>query len=206
MGHGTRTDGRLAKTLSVIGLATLLAVAGVAGQQASAQAPPQRVLQAVNLDLGTDGTLYKVKDTVVRKHQDGDLSTDDDDVQPARAAADLPVRVLTSYRTARKSGTDLGDLKGYDGKVEIDVTVQNTTVRPERLTYDSAGRTKVAYALVGAPMTVVASADLGKDTVDRGEDAAVSSVHAVEGATKKTWEFAGDVEGFARHHLPSLHW
>lgn len=158
---------RMVKATVAGGLATLLVLAGAAGQQASAAATPQRVLQSVNLDVGTDGTLYKVEDTVVRKQQDGDLSTDKDEVAPKRAADDLPVRVLTSYRTAKKSGTDLSDLKGYDGKVEIDVTVQNTTVRPEKLSYDSAGRTKSAYALVGAPMTVVASANLGKKTVDK---------------------------------------
>ena len=77
------------------------------------------------------------------------------------------MRLLTSYRTAERSGTDLRDLKGYDGRVEVDVTVQNTTVRPEQLSYDANGASREASALVGVPLTVVASTNLGKDAVDR---------------------------------------
>lgn len=147
-------------------MVTVLALSVLTGETTAHAVPaPQRVLQVVNLDLGSDGSLYGAKDVVVRKAQDGSLSTDTSSVAPSRAVGDLPVRVLTSYRTAKGSGTDLKDLKGYTGRVEVDVTVQNTTVRPEQLSYDSAGRTKTAYALVGAPLTVVASANLGKHAI-----------------------------------------
>ncbi|QGN31476.1 hypothetical protein [Microlunatus sp. Gsoil 973] len=46
------------------------------------------------------------------------------------------------YRTDEKSGTDLRDLVGYSGRVEIDVTVQNLTVKPQNITYDVAGTSR----------------------------------------------------------------
>ena len=81
--------------------------------------------------------------------------------------ADLPVRVLTSWRTSEGAGTDLADLQGYTGRVAIDVTVQNLTVRPEMLTYDAAGTARQQAALVGSPLTVTASTSLGDLKADR---------------------------------------
>ena len=161
------TFGARSRAVAVVAACTLVAVSVGVVHAASAEAPPQRVLQAVDVDLGADGTVYGIKGVTVRK-EDGQKATTDKQVfDPSRTADQLPVRLLTSYRTAKGSGTDLRDLKGYDGRVEVDVTVQNTTVRPQQLSYDANGTRREASALVGVPLTVVASTNLGKGSVDR---------------------------------------
>ncbi|WP_432477903.1 hypothetical protein [Nocardioides sp. GXQ0305] len=71
------------------------------------------------------------------------------------------MRVLTSWRTSEGAGTDLADLQGYTGRIAIDLTVQNLTVKPDVLTYDAAGASRQQAALVGSPLTVTASTALG---------------------------------------------
>jgi hypothetical protein len=134
----------------------------VTGLQAAAQASPEKVLQAVDVKLGQDGTVNAISSTAVRQGSDGKTKDDEKTHDPSKVADELPIRVLTAYRFGKKSGTDLNDLKDKKGRVYIDVTVQNTTVRPQLLTYDSEAESKTAPALVGTPLTVIASADLGK--------------------------------------------
>ncbi|WP_310961992.1 hypothetical protein [Nocardioides terrisoli] len=155
------------KALIGAGLAGAMVAAGVVVTQAAADSPPQRVLQSVNVDLGTDGTLYGITGVDVAKVDGSEPTTKDATYDPSKTASQLPVRVLTSYHAGDRTGTNLADLKDYKGPVRIDVTVQNTTMRPERLTYDVNGASQHAYALVGVPMTVVASANLGKDNVGK---------------------------------------
>lgn len=131
------------------------------GLQSAAQAAPEKVLQSVDVELGTDGTVSAISSTAIRDNGQDDPSDDDTTHDPSKVAGDLPIRVLTSYRVGKKTGTDLDDLKGVKGRVHIEVTVQNTTVRPTLLSYDSEAQSKTSPALVGTPLTVVASADLG---------------------------------------------
>ena len=138
------------------GLVTALVI-GCVGSGPAAQASPEKVLQAVDVTLGTDGTVAGITSTAIRKGEDSTRS-DRDVVDPSAEADRLPVRIQTAYRLGDRAGTDLSEIAGESGRVVIDVTVQNTTVRPQHLTYDSAGVRKRAYALVGTPLTVVASA------------------------------------------------
>ncbi|WP_460512113.1 coiled-coil domain-containing protein [Frigoribacterium salinisoli] len=119
---------------------------------------PSRVLQTVETSLSTDGavtgvtsTTISVDDTAAR------TSTASTDHEPSEVADDLPVRVTTQWRAGDASGTDLADLEGRDGRVEIDLTVENLTVAPRSLDYDVAGRSRTDAALVGAPLSVAAS-------------------------------------------------
>jgi hypothetical protein len=119
------------------------------------------LLQAVEVDMTADGTLTDVAGTVVESSEDpSEADSDETDYSPADVAGDLPVRVVPMWRTAEGAGSDLSDLEGYDGRIRIDLTVQNLTVRPETVQYDVEGQSREQAALVGAPLSVVASADL----------------------------------------------
>ncbi|WP_460778841.1 hypothetical protein [Microlunatus antarcticus] len=127
----------------------------------AAPAPGDRVLQSVDVTMQSDGALTRVGDTVViARAQGGQADTYSTTYDPTKVVDQLPVRVLTSYSTDQGSGTDLADLKGYSGRVTLNLTVQNLTVRPQDITYDVNGRSQTSTALVGAPLTVVASAAL----------------------------------------------
>ncbi|WIB26151.1 hypothetical protein [Curtobacterium sp. MCSS17_015] len=117
---------------------------------------PSRVLQTVDTRLAADGSITTISDTAISVGAD-DSSSEVTEHEAAKAASDLPLRVTTQYTTAKKSGTDLADLAGYSGRVEIDLTVENLTVRSRNLTYDVAGASRTTPALVGAPFSIAAS-------------------------------------------------
>ena len=121
----------------------------------------QRVLQSVSVDMAPDGTFTSVKGTTVSTNGGSDDATSSTkSYAPQDVVSDLPVRVLTAYRTEDGAGTDLSDLSGYTGRVEIDLTVQNLTMQAQNLSYDVDGTSRSQAALVGAPLTVVASTAL----------------------------------------------
>lgn len=136
--------------------------------EGTAQAVPERVLQSVRIEVAPDGSITAVESQAVRKAGDADATTEVENFAPADVASDLPVRVLTSYRLGDRSGTDLSDIEGESGRVVIQVTVQNTTVRPEELAYESAdGDRRTTTALVGTPLTIIGSAQLGEGELAR---------------------------------------
>src|SRR4051794_40267520 len=144
-------------------MAALLVVAGCTADQPKPQTPPNRILQSVAVQMTPDGTMTAINGTAVSVRDNAaDATTEDTTYSPKDVAADLPVRVSASYRTADRSGTNLSDLAGYSGRIEIDLAVQNLTVQPQNLTYDVAGTSRTQSALVGAPLTVVASTVLQK--------------------------------------------
>jgi len=164
-GRALRTAGSvLAATTATVMLTGTAAQAAGLGDLASAEAGSPRVLQSVDVDLAPDGTLTNIDGTVVEStSQDAsDADTSDTEYAPNEVAGQLPLRVMTAWRTEDGAGTDLSDLDGYDGQVRIDLTVQNLTVRPETLQYDVDGKSREQAALVGSPLTVVAAADLGE--------------------------------------------
>lgn len=127
----------------------------------AAPAPGDRVLQSVDVTMQPDGALTRVGDTVViARSQGGKADTYSTTYDPTKVVDQLPVRVLTSYQTDQGSGTNLADLEGYSGRLSLDLTVQNLTGRSQDVTYDVAGKSQTTTALVGAPLTVVASASL----------------------------------------------
>ncbi|RBY95919.1 hypothetical protein DQ237_12325 [Blastococcus sp. TF02-8] len=129
-----------------------------------AEEAPQRALQAVTVELASDGAVTGLTSALVSRGEDGeDPTTRTTALNPAEHAGDLPVRVTTSWRHDGRVGTDLADVEGVDGRVEINVTVQNLTGRPERFRYDANGVARESYEIVTTPMTVVASAVLPGD-------------------------------------------
>ena len=127
----------------------------------AAPAAGDRVLQSVDVTLQPNGALTRIDDTVVvARAASGRADTYTTTYDPAKVVDQLPVRVLTTYQTDKGSGTDLADLKGYTGHVTVNLQVQNLTVGSQQITYDVAGRSQTTTALVGTPLTVVASAVL----------------------------------------------
>lgn len=171
---GVRTrNGRALAVVAMAGAAALV-LSGCTSSDRTVE-KPSRVLQTVDTKLASDGSITAISDTAISVGKDGSSSsvTEHD---TAKAATDLPLRVTTQYTTAKKSGTDLADLAGYSGRVEIDLTVENLTVRSRNLTYDVAGASRTTPALVGAPFSIAASTVLpgtkpSKIVTDTSDDA-----------------------------------
>lgn len=153
------TTGR--RRSSLLAIVALVAAGLIAAPQIATAAEPQ-ILRTVDVSVAKDGSITAVRSTVISDDGSGEVTTDAEDIAPVDA--DLPVRVQTTYRTADSSGADLEQLEGYSGPLTIDVTVQNTTVRPQLLSYNSGGRGISEYALVGSPLTVVGAVTLGDGT------------------------------------------
>lgn len=160
---------RGALVTTALAVSAVLATTGAAPAAVpTVESTSERVLQSVSVSMASDGTTTAVGGQVVRTDGDvEDAETTEETYAPQEVTDELPVRVLTAWRTAEGAGTDLSDLQGYTGRVAIDLTVQNLTVRPEVLTYDAAGSSREQAALVGSPLSITASASLGDLKADR---------------------------------------
>ena len=141
------------------GCTALVLAIGTGSSPAGADERPQRALQAVAVQLGTDGSVTGLTSSLISRDDTGS-ATETQALNPAEHAGDLPVQITTSWRHDGQVGTDLAELQGVSGRVEVNVTVQNTTLHPERFQYDAGGVAREGYELVATPMTVVASATL----------------------------------------------
>ena len=161
--HAAIRPSRAGRTVRA-SLAVALVGALLSAGGAPAQAVGEQVLQQVDVRLGTDGALTAVESTSVRRGEEGGEALQTA-LDTQEAAEELPVRIQTAYRLGDEAGTDLGEIAGRSGRVVLDLTVQNTTVRPEEVTYDAGGVQRSQFALVGVPLTVVASAVLGEGSL-----------------------------------------
>ncbi|GAA3591729.1 hypothetical protein GCM10022198_14580 [Klugiella xanthotipulae] len=117
------------------------------------------VLQSVSVNLAGDGAITAIDGTAVYLDEvKGESLGTTTSYETRTVADDLPVRITTQYKTADSSGSDLNDVAGYTGRVELNVTVENLTVKPTDVEYDVAGQSRVDAALVGTPMSIAASA------------------------------------------------
>ncbi len=156
--------------LSVIALAVASAVMMGASCSVENDPPPPptevpagavNVLQAVHVEMRPDGSIVNIDSEAMAETPETATPTlVKNSYNPAEVAADLPIRVSTSYRTASAQGTDLSDLAGYTGRVEIMLNVQNLTLKPQTISYDAGGTHVQEQVLVGAPWTVFASTAL----------------------------------------------
>ncbi|MDF2666466.1 MAG: phage-related tail protein [Microbacterium sp.] len=161
LGNSVKTRRALPRVIgAMVAVGALITVTACTNGQA--EITPTRLLQSVAVGVTTDAAIQSVTSTTIAiGSSPSETSSESATFTPADVADDIPVRIRTSYRTADSSGTDLSDLSGYSGRVEIDVTVENLTVKPQQLTYDAAGQSRTREALVGAPLTIAASTVLG---------------------------------------------
>jgi len=160
--RSARRRGAAAAVASICTAAMVLAP-GVGGS-ASGSERPSKILQAVEIELAADGSIEKIRSTDIRRTE-GKAKHNKDTFNPAKVADQLPIRVLTSYVHDGRTGTNLADLKDAKGRVEITITVQNTTLEPARIEYNDNGEGREAYGLIADPLTVTASAVLPKNSI-----------------------------------------
>lgn len=142
---------RTALLVAVITILSATTVTGVA--MGVGFGPSGRHLQSVHVSLGADGAIKSIDGTNFTV-SGTDVSSSDDSYAPTAQASKLPIAVTLGYAYQGRSGTNLSELKGKSGTVEIDVTVTNTTAHTEKV---SAGA-RSTYSLISAPVTVAASA------------------------------------------------
>ncbi|GAA3665454.1 hypothetical protein GCM10023081_00370 [Arthrobacter ginkgonis] len=121
---------------------------------------PVKLLQSVRVGLSPAAAVETIEGTTVSVSAAGDSAAQDTTYDPAQVVGELPVRLSLQYRAGEKSGSDLAELQGHTGPVEINLTLENLTVRPQAIDYDAAGQARTDTALVGAPLTIAASTKL----------------------------------------------
>lgn len=144
-------------------LITLGLIATASCSQAPAPVPvsaPVKILQNVRVGLTAAAGVATIEGTTISVSAAGDSSAAETTYNTAEVVGELPVRVSLQYRAGELSGSDLNELQGHSGPIEIDLTVENLTVRPRVIEYDAAGQTRSDTALVGAPLTIAASTEL----------------------------------------------
>ncbi|KAD3456066.1 hypothetical protein GD627_15330 [Arthrobacter yangruifuii] len=121
---------------------------------------PVKLLQNVRVDLSNAAGVEAIEGTTISVAADGNSSAANTQYTTDEVVGELPVRISLQYRAGDKSGSDLTDLQGHSGPVEINMTVENLTVKPQVIEYDAAGQMRTETALVGAPLTIAASTTL----------------------------------------------
>ncbi|NQD90769.1 hypothetical protein HP499_23580, partial [Paenarthrobacter sp. CM16] len=101
---------------------------------------PVKLLQSVRVGLSPAAGVQKIEGTTISVSAAGDSSAENTTYDTAQVVGELPVRVSLQYRAGEKSGSDLADLKGHTGPVEINLTLENLTVKPQTIQYDAAGQ------------------------------------------------------------------
>lgn len=170
---------RSRRLIAAAGVTTLIAVAGCS--TAETQSPPDyasHVLQSVGVTLASNAAIERIESgAVFLNDSTGESTSITTFYETEDVINDLPVRVTTQYRTESGHGSDLAELEGFTGRVELEVSIENLTVESRELSYDAAGASHVTPALVGTPLSIAAS------TVLQGVPAARVKVASDDSAT-----------------------
>ena len=83
---------------------------------------PVKLLQSVRVGMSPAAGVETIEGTTISVSAAGDSSAADTKYDAAQAVGELPVRVSLQYRAGDKSGSDLTELQGHTGPVEIDLT------------------------------------------------------------------------------------
>lgn len=158
-------------------------------------ANPVKLLQSVRVGLSAAAGVQSVEGTTISVSAAGDSSAAETTYNAADVVGELPVRASLQYRAGGKSGSDLSDLQGHTGPLEINLTLENLTVKPRAVEYDAAGQARSETALVGAPLTIAAATKLNgvrADDVTAGSADGASGTNGVlsstgDGATVVQW-------------------
>lgn len=152
--HLTRFCGAVAVASSIVAAGCVPTAQNDAVKNAS------KVLQNVHVEMTPAAQIRAVQGTTISVTSDGESASEQTSYEPAEVVSELPVRVTTQYKTDNGSGSDLAELHGLAGKVDIAITIENLTAQSKYLTYDAGGEQKTAAALVGVPLTIAASTKL----------------------------------------------
>ena len=185
-----RTLGALLVTLGLIATASC-----TPPPEPEPVANPVKLLQSVRVGLSAAAGVQTIEGTTISVSAAGDSSAADTTYKAADVVGELPVRVSLQYRAGEKSGSDLSELQGHTGPVEINLTLENLTVKPRQVQYDAAGQARTDTALVGAPLTIAAATKLAgvrADDVTAGSADGASGTNGVlsstgDGATVVQW-------------------
>lgn len=168
-------------------------------------ASEQHGLQTIGVRLGTDGAIRAVTTASVVQDADGGVTEHREDLEPAQAVPHLPVRVQTAWWHDGASGTDLADLAGMSGRFVVQVAVQDLTAEPAQVAFETDGARYQQQALVGVPLTVVASATVGTgDRVVQVDDGARDDPRVTDGVLVETAEGERSVQWAAFLAAPML--
>lgn len=125
------------------------------------------VLQSVQVQVAPNGSVGTVDSTAIATAGDASTGTTvTNQWKGSDVAGDLPVRVQSSYRLrdangrVTRTGTNLSELEGHRGRIEVDLVVQNLTAKPTDVTVDVGGRSRTRRMMVGVPLSVVASTSM----------------------------------------------
>lgn len=152
--------GRRRRVLGALGLAGVMAASVLAG--APVAAAPEQELRSVDVQLGTDGSVQTVTTTSTSVDGQGTVTATSADVSDPDSLADLPIRVQTNWWAGGQAGDDLSQVAGTPGLVRLQVDLQNLTPAPTDVAFEMNGVRYRKVELVGVPLTVVATANLGE--------------------------------------------
>lgn len=203
MAKWTITDQRIWERRMAPGraLGALLVTAGLIATGACTSPPepepvatPVKLLQSVRVGLSPAAAVQTIEGTTISVSAAGDSSAANTTYNAADVVNELPVRVSLQYRAGEKSGSDLSDLRGHTGPVEINLTLENLTVKPKIVEYDAAGQSRSDTALVGAPLTIAAATKLPGVTANDVTPGSADGASGTNGLLSSTTDGAAVVQ------------
>ena len=191
---GRRSAPRLALSAVLISIGLVVTTSCAYAPEAEPISDPAKLLQNVRVSLTPSAEIQTVEGTTIAVSAAGDSSSEDTTYDAAQVVGELPVRVSLQYRAGTKYGSDLTELRGHTGPVEINLTLENLTVKPQAIEYDAAGQTRVDTALVGAPLTIAASTQLTGVRADQVTAGSADGTTGTNGVLSETEDGAAVVQ------------
>ncbi|WP_394251276.1 hypothetical protein [Arthrobacter pityocampae] len=182
-------------------LGAVIVVAGLIATTSCTPSPdpepvsdPVKLLQHVRVGLSPAAGVETIEGTTISVTATGESSAETTEYSTADTVGELPVRVSLQYTAGARSGSDLAELEGHSGPIEIDLTLENLTVRPQTIEYDAAGQTRSDTALVGAPLTIAASTKLEGVRADDVTPGSADGTSGTNGVLSSTADGAAVVQ------------
>ncbi len=154
-----RHGGRRRRAAIAVAAVAAVSLTGLAGAPSVSHAQPADAIQNISVQIGPSAAVTAITTSTVPK----DATAGPGEVvalDPTTDGANLPMRVQTLWYAGGETGTNLASLTGRDGRIVIDVMVENLTVTAQQATVESKGSKYRKYGLAGVPLTVTASARL----------------------------------------------
>lgn len=191
---GRRSASRRALSAVMISIGLVVTTSCAYAPETGAISDPVELLQNVRVSLTPSAEIRTVEGTTIAVSATGASSSEDTKYDAAEVVGELPVRVSLQYRAGAKYGSDLTELRGHTGPVEINLTLENLTVKPRAIEYDAAGQSRVDTALVGAPLTIAASTRLTGVRADQVIAGSADGTKGTNGVLSETEDGAAVVQ------------